>query len=173
VTRTHDLPHGKESARGVDAAQHANVDAELVTRAFRFAAAAHEGQHRRSGEPFITHPVGVASICAGLRLDEQTIAAALLHDVVEDTEIELDALREEFGDEIVEFLCECADPACAAPLSIPVSLYEAVRSHPRWFLVVPGHQREVERVVQEHPGCLVIEKLGEAGEVAEDTDPRP
>src|SRR5206468_701284 len=82
------------------AAQNAEVDVELVTRAFRFAAAAHEGQQRRSGEPFITHPVGVASICAGLRLDEQTIAAALLHDVVEDTEIELGALREEFGDEI-------------------------------------------------------------------------
>ncbi len=51
---------------------------------------AHEGQQRRSGEPFITHPVGVATICAGLRLDEQTIAAALLHDVVEDTDVELD-----------------------------------------------------------------------------------
>jgi GTP diphosphokinase / guanosine-3',5'-bis(diphosphate) 3'-diphosphatase len=82
------------------AAQRADVDAELVTRAFRFAAAAHEGQQRRSGEPFITHPVGVASICAGLRLDEQTIAAALLHDVVEDTEVELDGVREEFGEEI-------------------------------------------------------------------------
>src|SRR4029078_6980033 len=67
------------------AAQRADVDVELVTRAFRFAAAAHEGQQRRSGEPFITHPVGVATVCAGLRLDEQTIAAALLHDVVEDT----------------------------------------------------------------------------------------
>src|SRR5262245_46535980 len=82
------------------AAQRADVDVELVTRAFRFAAASHEGQQRRSGEPFITHPVGVASICAGLRLDEQTIAAALLHDVVEDTGVELDTLREEFGDEI-------------------------------------------------------------------------
>jgi hypothetical protein len=60
------------------------------------------------------------------------------------------------------------------PLSIQVSLYEAVRDQPRWFVVVPGHEREgVERVVQEHHGCLVIEKLGEAGEVAEDTDPRP
>jgi guanosine-3',5'-bis(diphosphate) 3'-pyrophosphohydrolase len=82
------------------AAQRTDVDVELVTRAFRFAATAHEGQARRSGEPFITHPVGVASICAGLRLDEQTIAAALLHDVVEDTGVELDAVREEFGDEI-------------------------------------------------------------------------
>ena len=73
---------------------------ELVTRAFRFAAAAHEGQQRRSGEPFITHPVGVARICVELRLDEQTIAAALLHDVVEDTEIDIETIRDEFGAEI-------------------------------------------------------------------------
>jgi len=76
------------------------VDRELVTRAYRFAAAAHKGQQRRSGEPFITHPVGVATICAQLRLDEQTIAAALLHDVVEDTDTDLAAVREEFGDEV-------------------------------------------------------------------------
>ena len=82
------------------ATQREDVDVELVTRAFRFAVAAHEGQTRRSGEPFITHPVGVATICAGLRLDEQTIAAALLHDVVEDTGVELDAVREEFGNRI-------------------------------------------------------------------------
>jgi GTP pyrophosphokinase len=82
------------------AAHNADVDVDLVTRAFRLAATAHEGQHRRSGEPFITHPVGVATICAGLRLDEQTIAAALLHDVVEDTGVELETVREEFGDEI-------------------------------------------------------------------------
>src|SRR5205809_1623324 len=81
-------------------AQRGDVGVELVTRAFRFAAAAHEGQQRRSGEPFITHPVGVATICVELRLDEQTIAAALLHDIVEDTEIELDTIRDEFGAEI-------------------------------------------------------------------------
>src|SRR5438270_3382405 len=76
------------------------LDRELTVRAFTFAAAAHEGQQRRSGEPFIMHPVGVAIICAGLRLDEQTIAAALLHDVVEDTGTELATVREEFGEEI-------------------------------------------------------------------------
>src|SRR5437763_16657505 len=81
-------------------AQRGDVGVELVTRAFRFAAAAHEGQLRRSGEPLITHPVGVASICAGLRLDDQTIAAALLHDVVEDTGVELDTLRGEYEDEV-------------------------------------------------------------------------
>ena len=76
------------------------VDKELLARAFRFAAAAHEGQTRRSGEPFVHHPWAVAKICAELHLDEQSLAAALLHDVVEDTEIDLDDVRAEFGDEI-------------------------------------------------------------------------
>jgi formate-nitrite transporter family protein len=99
---------------------------------------------------------------------------ALNENVFREMNERLERLGEEFGDDTVEFLCECADPACTVPLSIQVSLYEAVRDHPRWFVVVPGHEREgVERVVQEHPGCLVIEKVGEAGEVAEDTDPRP
>jgi guanosine-3',5'-bis(diphosphate) 3'-pyrophosphohydrolase len=81
-----------------------DVDQELVTHAFRFAAAAHEGQTRRSGEPFIMHPAGVAKICAELRLDEQTVAAALLHDVVEDTATDLATVREEFGDEIAQLV---------------------------------------------------------------------
>jgi GTP diphosphokinase / guanosine-3',5'-bis(diphosphate) 3'-diphosphatase len=80
------------------------LDRELIVRAFRFAAAAHDGQQRRSGEPFIMHPVGVATICAGLHLDEQTIAAALLHDVVEDTDTDLAAVREEFGDEVAQLV---------------------------------------------------------------------
>jgi GTP pyrophosphokinase len=80
------------------------LDRELIVRAFTFAAKAHEGQQRRSGEPFIMHPVGVAIICAGLRLDEQTIAAALLHDVVEDTDTDLATVREEFGDEIASLV---------------------------------------------------------------------
>jgi GTP diphosphokinase / guanosine-3',5'-bis(diphosphate) 3'-diphosphatase len=80
------------------------VDTTLVTRAFEYAAAAHEGQQRRSGEPFIMHPVGVAKICAELRLDEQTLAAALLHDVVEDTDSDIEDVRTEFGDEIAHLV---------------------------------------------------------------------
>src|SRR5437588_8943594 len=76
------------------------VDIELVTRAFRYAADRHEGQQRQSGSPFIEHPVGAARICAELRLDEQTIAAALLHDVVEDTETTIEDVRAEFGEEV-------------------------------------------------------------------------
>src|SRR5438270_500551 len=64
------------------------VDRALLSRAYDFAWRAHKGQERRSGEDFITHPFGAAKICAELRLDDETIAAALLHDVVEDSEIE-------------------------------------------------------------------------------------
>jgi GTP pyrophosphokinase len=80
------------------------VDRDLITRAFRWAANAHDGQQRRSGEPFILHPVGVAKICAELRLDEQTLAAALLHDVVEDTESDINDVRGEFGDEVAKLV---------------------------------------------------------------------
>src|SRR6478672_8844537 len=77
-----------------------DVDRELLTRAFQYAAAAHAGQVRQSGQEFIYHPWGVARIVASLQLDEPTLAAALLHDVVEDTGIDIEALRAEFGDEI-------------------------------------------------------------------------
>ena len=77
-----------------------DVDRDLLARAFRYAAKAHDGQQRRSGEDFIHHPYAVARICAELQLDDETIAAALLHDVVEDTGITVDDVRAEFGDEI-------------------------------------------------------------------------
>src|SRR6187397_2127315 len=86
------------------AAYNKDVDRDLLTRAFRFAAAAHEGQQRRSGEDFIHHPWGAAKICAELHLDEQTIAAALLHDVVEDTGTDIKEVRDEFGDEIAQLV---------------------------------------------------------------------
>ncbi|HEY6428509.1 MAG TPA: bifunctional (p)ppGpp synthetase/guanosine-3',5'-bis(diphosphate) 3'-pyrophosphohydrolase [Acidimicrobiales bacterium] len=73
-------------------------EAELIVRAGRTALAAHEGQFRRSGEPYITHPVAVATIVAELGLDAQTVAGALLHDAVEDTGLTLDSIRTTFGD---------------------------------------------------------------------------
>jgi GTP pyrophosphokinase len=81
-----------------------DVDRDLLARAFAYSERAHEGQQRRSGEDFIHHPWGVAKICAGLHLDEQTIAAALLHDVVEDTDAEIEEVRAEFGDEIAHLV---------------------------------------------------------------------
>jgi GTP diphosphokinase / guanosine-3',5'-bis(diphosphate) 3'-diphosphatase len=86
------------------AAYNDDVDRDLLRRAFAFAAAKHEGQQRRSGEDFINHPWGAAKICADLRLDEETIAAALLHDVVEDTDTDIKEIRDEFGDEIAQLV---------------------------------------------------------------------
>src|SRR6266849_7721288 len=81
-----------------------DVDRDLLARAFSFAAKAHDGQQRRSGEEFINHPFAVAKILTELHLDEQTMAAALLHDVVEDTEQDLKAVKDEFGDEIAHLV---------------------------------------------------------------------
>jgi GTP diphosphokinase / guanosine-3',5'-bis(diphosphate) 3'-diphosphatase len=81
-----------------------DADRELLTRAFDFAAQAHAGQLRQSGQEFIYHPWGAAKILAGLQLDEPTLAAALLHDVVEDTGTDIDEIRAEFGDEIANLV---------------------------------------------------------------------
>src|SRR3954454_15020768 len=77
-----------------------DVDRDLLERAYRFACDAHEGQQRRSGEDFVLHPLGVARILAELGSDEQTIAASLMHDVVEDTPATIEDVRTEFGDDV-------------------------------------------------------------------------
>src|SRR5436853_4363337 len=79
-------------------------DRDLIARAFEFAARAHDGQLRRSGQEFIYHPWGAAKILAGLQLDEPILAAALLHDTVEDTGAEIADIRSEFGDEIAKLV---------------------------------------------------------------------
>jgi guanosine-3',5'-bis(diphosphate) 3'-pyrophosphohydrolase len=81
-----------------------DADRELLARAFEYAARAHEGQRRRSGQEFIHHPWGAAKILAGLRMDEATLASALLHDTVEDTGTEIADIRTEFGDEIAKLV---------------------------------------------------------------------
>jgi GTP pyrophosphokinase len=73
------------------------AEAELLRRAYEFAEQAHAGQQRASGEPYFTHSLEVARILADLRLDHETIAAALLHDVVEDTAFSMGAIVEHFG----------------------------------------------------------------------------
>ncbi len=79
---------------------HPDVDADLIRRAYHFADDKHRDQLRQSGEPYITHPLGCARICAGLGLDGETIAAALLHDTVEDTSATADDVAAEFGPEV-------------------------------------------------------------------------
>ncbi len=77
---------------------------EEVYRAYEFAATAHSGQQRLSGEPYIHHPLAVAKILAGMRLDHQSIVAAILHDVIEDTPTAKQQLAEEFGEEVAELV---------------------------------------------------------------------
>ncbi|WP_380168294.1 RelA/SpoT family protein [Jannaschia sp. R86511] len=76
------------------------ADTSLLERAYLVAERAHEGQLRKSGDPYITHPVAVATILAELGMPTSTLAAALLHDTVEDTDYSLDDLRGDFGDEV-------------------------------------------------------------------------
>jgi guanosine-3',5'-bis(diphosphate) 3'-pyrophosphohydrolase len=79
---------------------HPKADVALLERAYAAAERAHRGQKRKSGEPYITHPVAVAQILADLGIGSKTLAAALLHDTVEDTDYTLDMLRNDFGDEV-------------------------------------------------------------------------
>lgn len=75
-----------------------------LEKAFRFAASAHEGACRKSGEPFIAHPVEVAIILADLRMDVETLCAALLHDTVEDTDVTSQLVEQEFGPHVAQLV---------------------------------------------------------------------
>ncbi len=91
-----------ELARAV--AQLERLDLDLLVRAYRVSAQAHRGQKRRSGDDFLSHSVAVATILAEQQMDSTTIAAALLHDVVEDSDVSLGDIRRDFGDEIAELV---------------------------------------------------------------------
>ena len=80
------------------------VDTKLIMKAYNFAYDKHKDQKRSSGEPYIIHPLNVAYILAGIGLDENTICAALLHDVVEDTDVTNEDIKEMFGNEIAEMV---------------------------------------------------------------------
>ncbi|MDI1241633.1 MAG: bifunctional (p)ppGpp synthetase/guanosine-3',5'-bis(diphosphate) 3'-pyrophosphohydrolase [bacterium] len=77
-----------------------NPDVELIRRAYLFSALHHKGQKRASGEPYLVHPLEVADILAEMRLDEVSVSTGLLHDVVEDTLVDLETIRTYFGDEV-------------------------------------------------------------------------
>ncbi|MFA9429227.1 bifunctional (p)ppGpp synthetase/guanosine-3',5'-bis(diphosphate) 3'-pyrophosphohydrolase [Egicoccus sp. AB-alg2] len=98
--------HVPPELEGLAAAIRASTRADLreVVRAYRFAEMLHEGQRRRSGEAYITHPVAVATELATLGLGTPTLAAALLHDTVEDTPCTLEDIRQGFGDEVAHLV---------------------------------------------------------------------
>ena len=80
---------------------HPSDDLSMIEKAYQLADNAHKDQKRKSGEPYIIHPLCVAIILAELELDKETIAAGLLHDVLEDTVMTEEQMREEFGDEVL------------------------------------------------------------------------
>ncbi len=82
------------------ASYNADVDRDLLTRAYEFAAEAHRGQKRLTGEEYMVHPLAVAKLLTELEMDDTTLAGALLHDVVEDTGITLEEVRRQFGPEV-------------------------------------------------------------------------
>src|SRR5205809_7613998 len=79
---------------------HPAADADLIKKAYVYAAKAHDGQLRRSGDPYVVHPLSVASNIAEMKLDVPSICAGLLHDCVEDTSATVDELQRLFGNEI-------------------------------------------------------------------------
>jgi guanosine-3',5'-bis(diphosphate) 3'-pyrophosphohydrolase len=81
-----------------------NADLGLLTRAYRFSAASHQGQHRASGEPYLSHPLEVAHLLVDFKMDVTTVTAGLLHDVLEDTGTTKEDLEREFGREIAELV---------------------------------------------------------------------
>ncbi|GIM31396.1 RelA/SpoT family protein [Paraclostridium bifermentans] len=81
-----------------------NGDLDLIEKAYYYGKKAHEGQLRKSGEPYFIHPIAVANILCDMELDMQTIAAGLLHDVVEDTEFTYEDIKNDFGEEIADLV---------------------------------------------------------------------
>ena len=94
----------------------------LLRRAWAVGAAAHAGQTRKSGEPYITHPVAVAGVLAEQKVDVETLVAAILHDTIEDTPLTREQLAAEFGETVAELVdgvtkldkCTSAPPEAAA-----------------------------------------------------------
>ena len=92
------------------ASHHSPAEVRLIEQAYRFAACAHRGQRRKSGDPYLSHPVAVATTVSRLGADVPTICAALLHDVVEDTGCGADELRGQFGEEITRLVLDVQQP---------------------------------------------------------------
>ncbi|MFE1174514.1 RelA/SpoT family protein [Streptomyces sp. NPDC058773] len=94
------LPHALEHVAKVHRGHHPDADLDTLTKAYLLAETSHRGQLRKSGEPYITHPLAVTLILAELGAETTTLTASLLHDTVEDTEVTLDQVRDLFGAEV-------------------------------------------------------------------------
>ena len=88
-----------------------------VNRAYNFACEAHSGQFRSSGDPYVTHPIAVASILSTFRMDEDSLSAAMLHDVIEDTGIPKSVIEKKFNKEVAELVQNLSN---GIPIATPV-----------------------------------------------------
>lgn len=103
------------------------ADADLIRRAYLFSALHHRGQTRASGEPYLVHPLEVANILADMKLDETSVSTGLLHDVVEDTLVDLDTIKSYFGDTIAQLVDGLTKIASISQLSREKQQAENIR----------------------------------------------
>jgi GTP diphosphokinase / guanosine-3',5'-bis(diphosphate) 3'-diphosphatase len=123
-------------------------DVETIQRAYNVASQAHMGTLRRSGEPYIQHPLEVALLLADMRIDADSIVAALLHDVVEDTDFALDELRQQFGDAVANIVDGVTkfDALAGRPIPLQEQMSAVKRTSP---LETPEQLEQKQRVARE------------------------
>ena len=121
------------------------ADVAMLQKAYAFAATAHEGQLRASGEPFLRHPVAVAKILAELELDVITIAAGLLHDVVEDTGITLEQIASEFSREVADLVDGVTKLKGLNRIEFSTKEEEQVENYRKMFLAMAKDIRVIDR----------------------------
>src|SRR3989442_11558746 len=126
----------------------ASDDLEQIRRAYELANKAHGGVLRRSGEPYIHHPLEVALLLADMRIDADGIVAALLHDVVEDTDYALEELRQQFGDAVANIVDGVTkfDALADRPIPVQEEMSAVKRTSP---LETPEQLEQKQRVARE------------------------
>ena len=141
-----------------------------VRRAYLYSEQAHDGQKRRSGDPYITHPLQVAEILADMRMDHQSLMAAMLHDVIEDTGIAKDALQEQFGEAVAELVDGVSKLTHISFETRAEAQAENFQNDPRDGSGSSGHYREARGPVTQHANDWVTEPRKAAAD--RERDPR-
>ncbi|HET9061447.1 MAG TPA: HD domain-containing protein, partial [Acidimicrobiales bacterium] len=161
------LPWRRQGAAGTDALvpllqsyreRHPKGDASLIIKAYETAERAHEGQVRRSGEAFISHPLAVATVLAGLGMDDVTLAAALLHDSVEDTALSVEDIEAGFGPMVAQIVDGVTklervsfDSRAAAQAATMRKMLVAMAKDPRVLLIKLGDRLHNMRTLAAMP----------------------
>ena len=135
---------------------HPSDDISMIEKAYKVASEAHKNQFRKSGEPYIIHPLNVAIILADLKLDKETIVAGILHDVVEDTVMTEEDLRREFGDDVA-LLVAVRGPAQDVP--------RHGEGYPRHYDQTGGSSAQYAHVEVQDAGEPAEDCQGDAGDL--------